>query len=110
MNLSNAGFLEAFRLVRDVLGEGIYLGGGGYNPVALARAWSLVWCEISGREIPESLNAEARKLLLNVDWENPLEDIGEEHLYLRLRDSWRGGGVRESIRNTVAQARNLLCS
>jgi acetoin utilization protein AcuC len=39
--LSNWGFLRAFRLVKDAFGEGIYLGGGGYHPIALARAWAL---------------------------------------------------------------------
>jgi len=108
--LSNAGFLEAFRLVREVLGEGIYLGGGGYNPVALARAWTLVWCEISGRKAPLQLNRRAEMLLRGVGWENPSEDIREEHMYVRLVDSWRGGEVREEVRDLTAMAKSLLYS
>ncbi len=97
LNLSNRGFLEAFRLVRESFGKGIYLGGGGYHPVALTRAWTLIWCEISGREPPESIGREGMEVLKSVDWEDPYEE--RSYMYERLLDDWRVGVVRKEIRD-----------
>jgi len=106
--LSNRGFLEAFRLVREILGEGIYLGGGGYNPVALVRAWTLVWCEISGRQPPRRLPPKAEGVLRSTGWENPQEDVDEEPLYRTLQDNWRGNGIREEVRKLAVELKALL--
>ncbi len=106
--LSNRGLLEAFRLVREILGEGIYLGGGGYNPVALVRAWTLIWCDISGREPPRRINPEAEGVLRSVGWENPREEVDEEPLYRTLQDSWRGSGVRDEIRKLALELKALI--
>ncbi|RMH05744.1 MAG: acetoin utilization protein AcuC, partial [Aquificota bacterium] len=67
--LSNWGFLKAFELVRELLGDGIYLGGGGYHPVALARAWALIWCSMSGKEVPKRLEEKAKRVLASVNFE-----------------------------------------
>ncbi|NPA32790.1 MAG: acetoin utilization protein AcuC, partial [Aquificae bacterium] len=75
LSLSNVGFLRAFSLVRDTFGEGVYLGGGGYHPFALVRAWTLIWCAISGRKAPEKLTHTARQLLLSVEFEEIDEDV-----------------------------------
>ncbi|MCS7262339.1 MAG: acetoin utilization protein AcuC [Aquificaceae bacterium] len=102
--LSNEGLLRAFDLVREVLGEGIYLGGGGYHPVALARAWSLLWCRLSGREVPKSLNPEAKKLLLSVDFEEFDEEVDRGYLYERLLDPLREGDLRPEVKKVVQEA------
>ncbi|MEJ7553827.1 MAG: acetoin utilization protein AcuC, partial [Aquificaceae bacterium] len=102
--LSNWGFLKAFDLIRDVLGEGIYLGGGGYHPIALARAWSLLWCRMSKRDIPKSLNQKARELLLSVDFEEFDDEVERSYMYELLLDMPREGGVREEVKGIVEQA------
>jgi len=108
--LSNVGFLEAFRLVRDVLGDGVYLGGGGYHPVALARAWTLLWCEMSGREAPEMINPEGRRVLEAVDWEEFDEDVDRSYMFESLKDPWRGGEIREEIRDLVGKLKATVYS
>ncbi len=108
--LSNAGFLEAFRLVRDLFGDGVYLGGGGYHPIALARAWTLLWCEMSGRKAPEKINPEGRKVLEEVEWEEFDEDIDISYMFEDLKDPWRGGEVREEIRDLVGRLKALIYS
>jgi acetoin utilization protein AcuC len=108
--LSNAGFHEAFRTVREILGGGIYLGGGGYNPLALARAWTLIWCEISGREIPERITQSARKVLKAVEWEDFDEEEDRSYLFEYLKDRFRGGEIREEIKEIAAKVKALIYS
>lgn len=102
--VSNGGFLRAFDLVREVLGEGIYLGGGGYHPVALARAWALLWCRMSNRPIQDRLTPEARKVLLSVDFEEFEEDASRCYMYEKLLDPPNYGEVREKVKGLVDEA------
>ena len=108
--LSNVGFLDAFRLVRDIFGEGVYLGGGGYHPIALARAWTLIWCEMSGREIPEKINPAGRRVLEKVEWEEFDEEIDRSYIFELLKDPPRGGEVREEIRDLINRIKALVYS
>ncbi|MCX7989485.1 MAG: acetoin utilization protein AcuC [Aquificaceae bacterium] len=102
--LSNRGFLEAFDLVRDLLGEGVYLGGGGYHPVALARAWVLLWCRLSQKPIPEFLTPKAREVLLSVDFEEFEEDVDRGYMYEKLLDPPAVGEVRREVKRLVEEA------
>ncbi len=108
--LSNVGFLEAFRLVRDALGEGVYLGGGGYHPVALARSWTLIWCEISERKAPELINREGRRVLKSVDWEEFDDEVDRSYMYERLLDDPREGDIRQEVREILAQVKEAVYS
>ena len=109
-NLSNQGFLRAFKAVREVFGDGIYLGGGGYHPLALARAWTLIWCEMSGREAPREINEEGKKVLRAVEWEEFDEDKDISYMYETLIDEERGGEVRGEIRDIIAEVKALIYS
>ncbi|WP_340691150.1 acetoin utilization protein AcuC [Hydrogenobacter thermophilus] len=106
--LSNAGFLKAFDMVRDMLGEGIYLGGGGYHPIALARAWALIWCRISGREIPSKINSEARQVLLSVNFEEFDEDIDRTYMYDYLLDRSDGEPPRGEVKRLIERLKALF--
>ena len=108
--LSNVGFLEAFRLVRELLGEGVYLGGGGYHPIALARAWTLIWCEMSGRSIPEEIDPRGREVLESVEWEEFEDDVDRSYMFEFLKDPPRDGGVRSEIRELVRKIKALVYS
>ncbi len=108
--LSNVGFLEAFRLVRDALGEGVYLGGGGYHPIALARSWTLIWCEISRRKAPELINREGRRVLESVDWEEFDDEVDRSYMYERLLDDPREGDIRQEVREILAQVKEAVYS
>ncbi|MBK8976372.1 MAG: acetoin utilization protein AcuC [Planctomycetes bacterium] len=63
LSLTTASFEFAARLARELAeqhcgGRWLATGGGGYQPVTvLARAWSIVWCVLSGRPIPDALPA-----------------------------------------------------
>jgi len=106
--LSNWGFLKAFDLVREVLGEGIYLGGGGYHPIALARAWSLIWCRMSNRNIPKGLTPLAREVLSSVDFEE-LDEEDRSYMLDGLLDRPREGEIRSEIREIVERTKAEFC-
>lgn len=99
--LSNAGFLEAFRMVRNFFGDGIYLGGGGYHPIALVRAWTLIWCEITGREIPLEINAKSKELLLSVNFEEFDDETDRSYMYDYLLDEFNEEPVREDVKRLL---------
>ncbi len=110
LELSNKGFLEAFRLVRSYLGDGIYLGGGGYNPIALARSWAVLWCEMSGREVPEEITPEGRRVLEAVEWEEFDEDVDRSYMYERLLDEPREGDIRQEVKELVLRVKATVYS
>ncbi|RUM30343.1 MAG: acetoin utilization protein AcuC [Aquifex sp.] len=107
-NLSNVGFLKAFNMVRDYFGEGIYLGGGGYHPYALARAWTLIWCEISKREPVDNLTNEAKELFHSIDFEEFDDDVDRSYMFESLKDSYRGGEIRKEVRDIIEKAKVLI--
>ena len=109
-NLSNVAFLKAFNAVREAFGEGVYLGGGGYHPYALARAWTLIWCELSEREAPEKLTKEAKELLLSVDFEEFDEEVDRSYMFESLKDPYRGGEIRKEVKETLERAKTLILS
>lgn len=61
LNLTTKGFGHAVRCFKDLAwGRWIALGGGGYNMINVARAWTLAWAIISEQEglLPEELPEE----------------------------------------------------
>ncbi|RMH79308.1 MAG: acetoin utilization protein AcuC [Acidobacteria bacterium] len=106
--LSNWGFLRSFEFIRDLLGDGIYLGGGGYHPVALARAWTLIWCSLSGRDITQRLNPEAQRVLMNVDFEEFEDELDRSYMYQTLVDQPNYGEIRPEIRELLKKIRAEL--
>jgi acetoin utilization protein AcuC len=51
LNLTTRGFGHAVRRLKELAwGRWIVLGGGGYHMINVARAWTLAWAIITGRE------------------------------------------------------------
>lgn len=105
--LSNFGFLKTFDIIREVLGDGIYLGGGGYNPIALTRAWTLIWCRISSKDIPDKLKPSAVNLLSSVDFEE-LEEADRSYMFETLLDKPRLGDIRREVKDIVERVKGEL--
>lgn len=96
LSLSNFALLEAFRFVNQLLGSGIYLGGGGYNPISTLRAWAVLWCEMTKREIPQTLNDKALAILQSLEFTD-FDERSFDHLFSSLLDKPRNGGIRPQI-------------
>jgi acetoin utilization protein AcuC len=74
------------------------LGGGGYNPWAVARCWSGIWATLDDRPVPERLPGEAEALLRAVSWSHSLARDPPEAWFTTLADAPRRGPVRPEIR------------
>ena len=104
LELSNNAHQAVVRALRAMAPRLVVLGGGGYNPWSVARCWTLVWGELSGREVPDQLPDEAASVLGRLDpgairWRGR----PEPQLTTTLRDPPREGPVREIVRSRLRQ-------
>ena len=96
--LSNNAYFDVCRRLLAFGVPLVALGGGGYNPFAVARCWTGIWGVLSGQEFPERLPDEAQAVLRSIDWHLLRRRPPDENLLERLRDMPRGGPVRDEIR------------
>jgi acetoin utilization protein AcuC len=79
------------------------------SPIALARAWALIWCELSKREIPKFLTPKAKEVLLKVDFEE-FEEEDRSYMFERLLDEPREEEVRQEVKDILEKAKVLVYS
>ncbi|MEX0758626.1 MAG: acetoin utilization protein AcuC, partial [Tistlia sp.] len=63
LSLSNGALWQALAAVLPSAPRRLVLGGGGYNPWSVGRAWAGVWATVNGFEVPERLPAAAEAVL-----------------------------------------------
>lgn len=103
--LSNAGYWQVLRQVQGMAPRLIVLGGGGYNPWSVARAWVGCWGILTGREPPEELPPAAEALLRAITWRHSRAKNPPARWFTSLTDPPSRGPVRDEIR---AIAREVL--
>lgn len=92
--LSNNAYIEAIDIIKKYTRKFILLGGGGYNPISLTRAWSLVWLYLDGVNVFDvKVPKKAQDILKEVDYEDFDELMGED-IYSSLLDEKRIGDIR----------------
>ena len=104
--LSNNAHLRAVRALGAMAPRLIVSGGGGYNPWTVARLWTAVWAELSGRDLPDRLPPEAQAILRTLRWSRKARPT--EALLTTLRDPAREGPVRDEVRAGVKVLRARL--
>lgn len=90
-----------WRVVAAVAGLGprlLVLGGGGYNPWSVARAWTGVWATLVGEAVPERLPPAAEAVLRDLKWHHSRGRKPPEHWFTTLADPPRNGPIREEVR------------
>ncbi len=105
--LSNQSYWSAARRMRGLAPRLLVLGGGGYNPWAVARCWSGIWATLNDFPIPERLPASAEALLRAVTWSHSLARNPPEAWFTTLADAPRHGAVRaevRALRHTIGRA------
>lgn len=112
LRLTTQGFLAVLQAVlasapRHSTGvpKVLVLGGGGYQPLALARCWVGVWGLLSGRALPEAMPPEGAALLRAVGWDLDEDEEYFAQLFTSRLDHESAPSVRA---NLLALAGDLL--
>ncbi|WP_299618668.1 acetoin utilization protein AcuC [Pelagibius sp.] len=103
LSLSNRALWRVVSAVRDCAPRLLVLGGGGYNPWSVGRAWAGVWATLNGLEIPERLPPEAEAVLRGLSWRHRQGRNPPETWFTTLADPPREGPLREEVR-AIAEA------
>jgi acetoin utilization protein AcuC len=96
-----------WRLVARLMGVAprlLVLGGGGYNPWAVARAWAGVWATLNEKTVPDLLPEAAEKVLRQVTWHRAAGRNPPPHWFTTLVDRPNDGPVRDEVKRLVELA------
>ncbi len=99
--LSNGALWRAVLAGRALAGQSIILGGGGYNPWSVTRAWAGLWGSLNAAPVPERLPPPAEALLRSLAWDHRLGRNPPETWFTTLADSPRPGPIRPAIRDRI---------
>lgn len=102
--LSNGAYFQAVSALLPLATRRIVLGGGGYNPYAVARAWSGIWATLSRIPIPDRLPAEAEAVLRAISWRHSRAKDPPSRWFETLLDPPSHGAVRDEVRDSVRAA------
>ena len=102
--LSNGALWRVARRVRAVAPRLLVLGGGGYNPWSVGRAWAGVWATLNGFEVPARLPPAAEAVLRGLTWRHSRGRNPPEAWFTTLADTPRPGPLRDAVRHLAARA------
>lgn len=101
LELSNTAHCNTVRTVMTMTDRLIVLGGGGYNPWSVARAWTCVWAVLNGHRIPDTPPADVTALLGDLRWTRQKHSTPSAALTRTLLDQPRPGPVRDVIHHRI---------
>jgi acetoin utilization protein AcuC len=88
MEISNVAFWDAIQKFCSIAPSRVVLGGGGYNPWTVTRAWAGLWAKLNDFDIPKKLPHEIVEMLktmscdlvdnedIKSEWLNSISDVG----------------------------------
>ena len=97
--LSNGAYWRMIARLRDISPRLIVVGGGGYNPWAVARCWAGIWAELAGEAVPARLPPAAEAVLRQVTWNRSQGRNPPDHWFTTLADPPRPGPVRDAVKH-----------
>ncbi len=101
--LSNRAYWDAVRRVRALgCARLLVLGGGGYNPWAVARCWAGIWATLNDLAIPERAPPAAEAVLRGLDWNRRRGEPRPARWFTTIADPPAPGPVRTEIRALAA--------
>ncbi|MGR3491899.1 MAG: acetoin utilization protein AcuC [Shimia sp.] len=107
--LSNTALWRWVAMVRDLSPRVLLLGGGGYNPWTVGRAWTGAWATLAEYPIPERLPTAAREILRDITWSQRSTKVPPApYLMETLADAPRPGPIRTVVAERVAHLARRL--
>ncbi|SNS36185.1 MULTISPECIES: acetoin utilization protein AcuC [unclassified Azospirillum] len=108
LSLSNRALWHAVSELLGLAPRTLVVGGGGYNPWSVGRAWAGIWAVLCGIDPAGTpLTPEAVSVLRGLTWDRREGRNPPAHWFDRLHDAPREGPVREEIRMVAAATRDL---
>ena len=104
LSLSNRALWSCVRGLMGRAPRFLVLGGGGYNPWAVARCWAGVWATLNGIEPSVSPTPSALEVLRGLSWNRSQGRDPPDHWFDSIADPAREGPVREQVRALVKAA------
>jgi acetoin utilization protein AcuC len=103
LTLSNGALARAVERVSRLAPRVLVTGGGGYNPWAVARAWTLVWAMLNGISPPDGLSFAGETVLRTLTWNHSRGRNPPEHWFSSLIDPPNWGPVGPEVRKVIAE-------
>lgn len=104
LSLSNRALWRVVRALAGIASRFVVLGGGGYNPYTVARAWAGVWATLNSLDLPDTLPPAAEAVLRAQPYARAAGRSPPAHWFTTLADAPRDGPVRMEIRALAAGA------
>jgi acetoin utilization protein AcuC len=104
LELSNGALWRAMAGLLPLAPRTLVLGGGGYNPWAVARCWAGLWALLDGHPIPDRLPDAAEAVLRGLEWHHSHARNPPERWFTTLADPPNAGPVRPAIADLAARA------
>jgi acetoin utilization protein AcuC len=104
LTIGNRALWSAIAKLLPLSPRRLVLGGGGYNPWSVARAWVGVWAMLNGIAIPERLPEPAEAILRSLAWSRSQGRNPPEHWFTTLADPPVTAKVRYAVRALVGPA------
>jgi acetoin utilization protein AcuC len=104
LELSNGALFRVVEACMDISPRLLVLGGGGYNPWSVARAWVGVWATLNRLTLPNELPPAAEAVLRALSWSRAAGRNPPAHWFTTLRDRPNPGPVRAAVRSVAAEA------
>ena len=103
LSLSNNALWRAVLQMRPMAPRLLVLGGGGYNPWAVARCWTGYWGILNGFDVRATLPEVAKSVLESLTWRRKRGGNPPPHWFIQLHDMPNHGPIRDEIRGLARQ-------
>jgi len=101
LELSNRALWDAVAALVPTAPRVLVVGGGGYNPWSVARAWTGIWATLNGIDPEAALPARAEQVLRGLTWNHSRGRNPPEHWFTTLADRRNVGPVRDDIHRII---------
>lgn len=97
LELSNRALWAAVERLVPCAPRVLVVGGGGYNPWSVARAWTGIWATLNGIDPDIPLEGEAEQVLRELEWNHSRGRNPPGHWFTTIADPSNRGPVRDEI-------------